>query len=89
MYANACHISTRAGSTILWDQRTMHGSRSNCSLRPRYAQFFKMFPKQHPSMTPERAEYRRKAILAKLEAANIDPETDLHPSGKRLFGLAE
>lgn len=89
MYANACHISTRAGSAILWDQRTMHGSRSNCSLRPRYAQFFKMFPKQHPSMTPERAEYRRKAILAKLEASNIDPEKDLHPLGKRLFGLAE
>ncbi|CAF3787935.1 unnamed protein product [Adineta steineri] len=79
MYAAACHISTRAGSAILWDQRTMHGSRANASLRPRFAQFFKMFPTQHPAMTLERAEYRRQAILAKLQEANIDPNTDLTP----------
>ena len=89
MYAAACHISTRAGSAILWDQRTMHGSRANCSLRPRFAQFFKMFPKQHPTMTPERVEYRRKAILSKLQDAKIDPEIDLSSLGKRLFGLTQ
>jgi hypothetical protein len=89
MYAAACHVSTRAGSAILWDQRTMHGSRVNCSLRPRFAQFFKMFPRQHEAMTSKRAKYRREAILLKLEKANVDPNTDLSPLGKRLFGLAE
>ncbi len=89
MYAAACRISTRAGSAILWDQRTMHGSRANCSLRARFAQFFKMFPREHPAMTSERAEYRREAILLKLQKVNIDPKTDLTPLGKRLFGLTE
>lgn len=89
LYSLACHISTRAGSAILWDQRTLHGSRRNESHRPRFAQFFKLFPAEHPAMTPERAEHRRQAILAKLRQANIDPESDLTPLGKRLFGLVE
>ncbi|CAF1599993.1 unnamed protein product [Rotaria magnacalcarata] len=88
LYGAACHISSRAGSAILWDQRTMHGSRANQSQCPRYAQFFKMFPADHPAMTLERAEKRSKAIMAKLQAVNIDPETDLTPLGRKLFGLA-
>ncbi|CAF3309430.1 unnamed protein product [Rotaria socialis] len=87
LYDAARHISSRAGSAILWDQRTMHGSRANCSARPRYAQFCKMFPVDHPAMTPERAEKRRKVIIAKLQAVNIDPATDLTPLGRKLFGL--
>jgi len=87
LYAAACHISSRAGSAILWDQRTMHGSRTNRSLRPRYAQFFKMFPAEHAAMTSERAERRREAILAKLKLVTIDPEVDLSPTGRKLFGL--
>ncbi|CAM4789153.1 unnamed protein product [Rotaria magnacalcarata] len=88
LYDAACHVSSRAGSAILWDQRTMHGSRANRSVRPRYAQFFKMFPADHPAMTPERAEKRRKAIITKLQAGNIDPATDLTPLGRKLFGLS-
>ncbi|CAM4916512.1 unnamed protein product [Rotaria socialis] len=88
LYDAARHISSRAGSAILWDQRTMHGSRANCSARPRYAQFCKMFPVDHPAMTPERAEKRRKAIMGKLQAINIDQETDLSLLGRKLFGLA-
>lgn len=87
MYAGACHIASRAGSAILWDQRTLHGSRANASRRPRFAQFFKMFPAEHPSMTPERAELRGKAILRKLSGAQIDPDTDLTPLGKKIFGI--
>jgi len=87
LYSVACHISTRAGSAILWDQRTLHGSRANSSLRPRYAQFFKMFPRQHPAMTPEREQYRSQAIRRKLQNENINSETDLTPLGKNLFGL--
>jgi hypothetical protein len=48
-----------------------------------------MFPREHPAMTSERAEYRREAILLKLQKVNIDPKTDLTPLGKRLFGLTE
>ena len=89
MYAAGCHISTRAGSAILWDQRTMHGSQANCSLRPRFAQFVKMFRAEHPAMTSERAGQRRNAILLKLQTAKIDPATDISPLGKKLFGLIE
>ncbi|CAF3524305.1 unnamed protein product [Rotaria socialis] len=89
LYAVACHISSRAGSAILWDQRTMHGSRANNSLRPRYAQFFKMFPAEHPAMTEKRAENRRNGILTKLRAVNINPETDLSFLGRKLFGLEQ
>ena len=89
MYALAQHISTRAGSAIFWDQRTMHGSRMNRSLRPRFAQFFKMFPRNQPAMTPERAQHRREALLRRLEKANINPQTDLTPLGRQIFGLAE
>ncbi|CAF2269026.1 unnamed protein product [Rotaria magnacalcarata] len=89
LYVVACHISSRAGSAILWDQRTMHGSRANSSLRPRYAQFFKMFPAEHPAMTEKRAENRRNGILAKLRAVNINPETDLSFLGQKLFGLEQ
>jgi hypothetical protein len=89
MFAAACHISMRAGSAILWDQRTMHGSCTNRSFRPRFAQFFKMFPADHPGMTLERAKYRRQAILNKLQHINIDTEIELTSLGKRLFGLVE
>ena len=87
LYAGACHISTRAGSAILWDQRTLHGSKANTSLRPRYAQFFKMFPRQHPGMTDQRQQDRSQAILTKLQQANIDPQTQLTGLGRQLFGL--
>ena len=89
LYCAACHIASRAGSAILWDQRTIHGSRENRSLRPRFAQFFKMFPKEHPAMTLDRAHCRREAILSKLEKAKIDPEKDLSPLGRKLFGLED
>lgn len=89
MYAVAQRITSRAGSAILWDQRTMHGSRTNQSLRPRFAQFFKMFPREQPAMTPERAEHRREAILRRLQRANIDPKTDLTPLGRQIFGLID
>lgn len=87
LYDAAVHIATRAGSAILWNQRTLHGSRSNTSDRPRYAQFYKMFPAEHPSMTPERAKYRRDAILKKLKMAKINPDEDLTPLGRKIFGL--
>lgn len=89
LYADACHISTRAGSAIIWDQRTLHGSRANTSLRPRYAQFFKMFPRQHPAMTQRRQQYRSQAILTKIQQANIDPQTELTRLGQQIFGLVQ
>ncbi|CAF2139798.1 unnamed protein product [Rotaria magnacalcarata] len=87
LYDAACHISSRAGSAILWDQRTIHGSQANRSLCPCYAQIIKMFPIDHPGMTLVRSEKRSKTILAKLQVVNINPETDLTPLGRKLFGL--
>ncbi|CAF4309732.1 unnamed protein product, partial [Rotaria magnacalcarata] len=77
LYDAACHISSRAGSAILWDQRAIHGSRPNRSQSPRYAQFIKMFPADHSAMTLERAEKRRNVIIEKLQTVNINPEADL------------
>ncbi|CAF1568674.1 unnamed protein product [Rotaria magnacalcarata] len=87
LYDAACHISSRAGSAILWDQRAIHGSRPNRSQSPRYAQFIKMFPADHSAMTLERAEKRRNVIIEKLQTVNINPEADLSSLGRRLFGL--
>ena len=67
----------------------MHGSQANCSLRPCFAQFVKVFRTEHPAMTSERAERRRDVILLRLQAANIDPATEITPLGKKLFGLTE
>ena len=87
LYDVACHIATRAGSAILWNQRTMHGSRANASDRPRYAQFYKMFPAEHPGMNAKRAQRRREAILEKLTRAQINPDEELTPLGKKIFGF--
>jgi ectoine hydroxylase-related dioxygenase (phytanoyl-CoA dioxygenase family) len=87
LHATAQHISARAGSAILWDQRTAHGTLANRSLHPRFGQFVKMFPAESPAMTAGRAKARATAIRKKLHAVNIDPKTDLTELGKELFGL--
>ena len=89
LYASACHVSTRVGSAILWDQRTMHGSRANQSHRTRFAHLFKMLPRRHESMNCEREHSRRQTILSQFKLANIDPEQDLTLLGKKLFGLVD
>lgn len=77
-------ITMRAGSMVIWDQRTPHGARPNKSGRMRCAQFLRMFPAQ--PMDPKRAQARVHTVDAKVRAAGFAPElTDL---GRRVFGLS-
>eukprot|EP01094_Clydonella_sp_ATCC50884_P021453 TRINITY_DN472_c0_g1_i2.p1 TRINITY_DN472_c0_g1~~TRINITY_DN472_c0_g1_i2.p1 ORF type:complete len:245 (+),score=52.17 TRINITY_DN472_c0_g1_i2:669-1403(+) len=87
LYMCAHRITARAGSAVLWDQRTLHGSKPNNSAVPRYAQFFKMVPVRYPAFTRERCERRRAAVLRACERAGIDPDGDLTSLGRRLFGI--
>lgn len=74
-------VTARAGSAVLWDQRTVHGSRPNNSSNPRYAQFFKMFPAL--PLESERAKFRALKIKEKIEEVKFQPSE----LGKNLFGL--
>lgn len=74
-------VTARAGSVIIWDQRTIHGSRANNSPNFRYAQFIKMFPS-----IPKGTE-RRKARSEKMK--KLLEESEFVPSdfGNKVFGL--
>jgi len=63
-------MTARAGSAIIWNQKTMHGSKPNNSENIRYAQFFKMFPST--PMDPKRKSAREKAVLAKVTTVARD-----------------
>lgn len=56
----AMRVPMRAGSLVLWDQRTPHGTCRNTSARPRFSQMLKLFPRR--LVTPERLA-RRAALL--------------------------
>ena len=73
----------RAGSLVIWDQRTPHGAVSNNSSRPRFAQFMKMFPAQ--PIDSSRLAARSETVLYMCKKANFLPL--LTPLGARLFGL--
>eukprot|EP01114_Cavostelium_apophysatum_P001727 TRINITY_DN11507_c0_g1_i1.p1 TRINITY_DN11507_c0_g1~~TRINITY_DN11507_c0_g1_i1.p1 ORF type:complete len:369 (-),score=71.91 TRINITY_DN11507_c0_g1_i1:27-1082(-) len=80
---NVIHVSSRAGSVILWNQTVAHGSRPNKSDRIRYAQFFKMFPAQ----PMEETRCTRRAQLSAKKIAEANFESDLTSLGEKLFGL--
>jgi len=56
----AMRVPMRAGSMVVWDQRTPHGACRNSSARPRLAQFLKLFPRR--LVAPQRLS-RRAALL--------------------------
>lgn len=79
----AIRIPMRAGSLVIWDQRTPHGARPNNSERMRCAMFLRMFPAV--PMDPHRAEARAHTLAAEIANSNFSHElTDL---GRKLFGL--
>jgi len=81
--SHAIRLSARAGSLIIWDQRTAHGSAPNNSPNARYAQFIKFFPAIDLNLP--RANKRASLLKDKIEKAGFTPElTDL---GKKLFGF--
>ncbi|KAL6045037.1 Phytanoyl-CoA dioxygenase [Balamuthia mandrillaris] len=80
----ALRVTCRAGSMVVWDQRTLHGSAPNSSDRFRGAQFIKLFPAKQLDATAKEA--RAKVVARKVEEANaLD---DLSELGQKLFGLA-
>jgi len=78
----AKRITCRAGSIIIWDQMTAHGSAPNDSNTPRYAQFFKVFPAI--PMGAERRATRSKAISQRISDAGFTEMTEL---GKKILGV--
>jgi len=58
----ACRVTTRAGSMVVWDQMTPHGSVNNNSSNPRIAMFLKLFPAAQLSPALRR---QRAALLAR------------------------
>jgi len=60
-------VTLRAGSLLLWDQRTVHGAMPNNSGVPRMAQFVRGF--RAGEMTPPRASARAEAVTRELRKA--------------------
>merc|ERR1711975_208652 len=58
----AQRITAKAGSLIIWDQRTPHGSAPNESNQFRCAQFLKVFPNTVLHAQPNRRKARRATL---------------------------
>jgi len=86
VHRNAIRVTMRAGSMVIWDQCTVHGSTPNNSSRPRYAQFIKLFPVAGYGDHVGRFERRVAAIQREL-AGKHAKGLRLSKLGRRLFGL--
>ena len=94
LHARSIRISVPAGSLIVWDQTTAHGSAPNHSTNPRYCQFMKMhlaepFYDGLPDQTKvlnQRGLNRAKTIREQIKIAQIE-EQNLSDLGKKLFGF--
>jgi len=77
----ATRISMKAGSLLVWEQKTPHGSAPNNSSNMRMAQFLKFLPAI--SRTSERALARSAFLKQKVQETGVEM-TDL---GEKLFGF--
>eukprot|EP01012_Entosiphon_sulcatum_P050850 TRINITY_DN69800_c0_g1_i1.p1 TRINITY_DN69800_c0_g1~~TRINITY_DN69800_c0_g1_i1.p1 ORF type:complete len:360 (-),score=46.40 TRINITY_DN69800_c0_g1_i1:3-1055(-) len=82
LYENAAKVTMRAGSMVIWDQRTAHGSFPNDSANFRYVQPLKLFPAS--LVQGPRAQRRANAIKKRIEELHW---TGLTAIGQKLFGL--
>ena len=80
----AQRVSMRAGSMVIWDQRTPHGSFGNRSSRFRSAQFLKVFPNNILEMQPNRKKARANTLRRIIRDI---PGFELTPLGRHVFGL--
>eukprot|EP00339_Tiarina_fusa_P027695 CAMPEP_0117040964 /NCGR_PEP_ID=MMETSP0472-20121206/28636_1 /TAXON_ID=693140 ORGANISM="Tiarina fusus, Strain LIS" /NCGR_SAMPLE_ID=MMETSP0472 /ASSEMBLY_ACC=CAM_ASM_000603 /LENGTH=329 /DNA_ID=CAMNT_0004751843 /DNA_START=1 /DNA_END=987 /DNA_ORIENTATION=+ len=71
--SHAQRITMKAGSMVIWDQRTPHGSAANESSRFRSAQFLKVFPNQVLHQQAARRKARRATVRRAI--------SDLHQEG--------
>jgi len=86
LQSRAIRVSSRAGSAVLWDQRTVHGSRANDSSRPRFAQFLKFFPARY--CAAERWAKRKDAVDAAVKKSGWNLR-ELTPLGRRVLCLEQ
>eukprot|EP00977_Amphora_coffeiformis_P008158 scaffold1827_cov167-Amphora_coffeaeformis.AAC.6 len=77
------HLTLRAGSMIVWDQRVFHGSTPNLSCDTRAGIPIKAFPARLLEDDHMRARERALAIERAMQEVNFEP-SDL---GKLVFGL--
>jgi len=83
LHKQSIRVTARAGSVVIWDQRTTHGSRPNNSERIRYAQFIKIFPSP---MDKERQKGRIQAVTEKIKKSGVDI-SKLDDTSKKILGL--
>lgn len=79
----ATRVTCRAGSLVIWDQRLVHGSKSNNSEQFRGVQFIKMFDGSR--IPPKRAKARRLSIQRQLKQTMID----VNDIGRTVFGFKQ
>eukprot|EP00037_Helgoeca_nana_P008613 m.76649 g.76649 ORF g.76649 m.76649 type:complete len:446 (-) comp19048_c0_seq1:133-1470(-) len=79
----ARRVTMRAGSIVLWNQETVHGSQPNRSGAWRVAQFIKAFPTT--AISAERAKRRREAVCRGI--ADAGTTQFVSPDGMEAFGL--
>lgn len=83
LHRHSLRIAMRAGSLVLWDQRTPHGSVPNNSSRPRFAQFLKMFPSTPMDETRRK---NRSATISQI-IRRLGFEGEVTELGRRVFGI--
>jgi len=84
IYERGIRVTCRAGSIVIWDQRTCHGSRPNNSSHSRYAQFFRM--SRAAPFDSERMKARAVVVSKFLKDSGVK-ESELTTLGAKLFGL--
>jgi len=72
----------KAGSLLVWEQKTPHGSAPNNSNQMRMAQFLKML---HPFPNTERGNARANFLKKKVAESGVEM-TEL---GEKLFGFKD
>lgn len=76
----------RAGSIVIWDQKTIHGSSPNNSNNFRAAQFVKMWIRTDPLINLPSLK-KRAATLKLMMFENDFKEEEINETGKQVFCL--
>lgn len=85
IYRLGRRVTSRAGSLIIFDQRTAHGAQSNRSGNPRMMQFIKAF--RRSPMTLARRQRRAASVYSEVKRADL---LDLvTPLGGEVFGFED
>jgi len=84
--SHAQRITMKAGSMVIWDQRTPHGSAANESARARAAQFMKVFPNTVLHQQPARRKARRTTLQRNINELQQEG-FEISALGRKVFDL--